>query len=172
MIEARNMRNPTNPLAWFMGRYRVRLLLRAAGRSWEFIRYAFVRPHHLHHFHIVSTQRNASTYVLGCLNSVEFQRYPKDCYRHLVIDDDSTDDTPTIIEEWCKQHPGHNVDLVKRSRRRGGTWNTLDGIRQGDSESIVVELNGDDWLPDPGVLSFLNKVYRDPRDLDDLQHTT
>ena len=162
MIEGRSMRIVTNSLAWLMGRYRVRLLLRAAGRSGEIMRYALARPHHLHHFHIVSTQRNAGTHVLGCLNSVEYQKYPKHGYRHLVIDDDSTDDTPTIIEKWCTHHPGHNVDLVKRSRRRGGTWNTLDGIRQAGSESIVVELNGDDWLPDPGVLSFLNKVYQDP----------
>jgi hypothetical protein len=40
--------------------------------------------------------------------------------------------------------------------------NTLDGFRRVEEESIVVELNGDDRLPDPGVLAFLNKVYQDP----------
>jgi glycosyltransferase involved in cell wall biosynthesis len=110
----------------------------------------------------VSTQRNAGRDVLRCLDSVERQHYPKDSYRHLLIDDSSSDDTLNIIEAWCQHHPGHNVDLVKRSQRRGGTWNTLDGIRQVDGESIVIELNGDDWLPDSRVLAFLNKVYQDP----------
>lgn len=152
----------SNPLTWLIGRYRVRLLLRAAGRTREAVRYALVRPRLRNHFHIVSTQRNAGHDAVRCLNSVERQHYPKDSYRHLLIDDSSSDDTLNIIEAWCQHHPCHNVDLVKRSQRRGGTWNTLDGIRQVDGESIVIELNGDDWLPDPGVLSFLNKVYRDP----------
>jgi len=162
MMEGHSMRFVTNPLTWLMSRYRVRLLLRAAGRTREAVRYALVQPKRRNHFHIVSTQRNAGRDVLRCLDSVERQRYPKNRYRHLVIDDDSTDDTSRLIEDWRESHQGHNVDLVKRSRRRGGTWNTLDGIRQVDSESIVIELNGDDWLPDPGVLAFLNKVYQDP----------
>jgi len=162
MMEGHSMRFVTNPLTWLMSRYRVRLLLRAAGRAREAVRYALVQPKRRNHFHIVSTQRNAGRDLLRCLDSVHDQRYPKDRLRHLVIDDASTDDTPGLIEKWCEQHPGHSVDLVKRPRRRGGTWNTLDGILQVDSESIVIELNGDDWLPDPGVLAFLNKVYQDP----------
>lgn len=145
-----------------MGRYRIRLLLRAVGRAQEILRYALVQPQRRNHFHIVSTQRNAGRDVLRCLDSVYGQNYPKNFWRHLVIDDVSDDDTPDLIEAWLARHPGHNVDLVRRSQRRGGTWNTLDGIRQVDGESIVIELNGDDWLPDPGVLSFLNKVYQDP----------
>jgi len=162
MIEGHSMPIVTNPLAWFLGRYRVRLLVRAVGRAREAARYSLVRPRHTHHFHIVSTQRNTGADVLRCLDSVGRQKYPKDRYRHLVIDDDSTDDTCDIIHRWCQDRPHHNVDFVRRTQRRGGTWNTLDGIRQIGRESIVIELNGDDWLPDAGVLAFLNKVYQDP----------
>jgi len=152
----------TNPLTWLMGRYRVRLLLRAAGRAREAVRYAFVLPRLRYHFHIVSAQRNAGHRVLRCLDSVEGQNYPKDLCRHLVIDDASDDGTPDLIEAWLARHSDHNVELIQRRNRRGGTSNTLEGIRHGGSESIVIELNGDDWLPDPGVLSFINKVYEDP----------
>jgi len=162
MIVVRNMWNVGKILLWFLGRYRVRLLLRAVGRSGEILRYALVRPRQSQFFEIVSTQRNAGSDVVACLDSVESQRYPRDRFRHLMIDDDSTDDTPQLIENWCERHPDHNVDLVRRARRRGGTWNTVNGIRQVDSESIVIELNGDDQLPDPGVLAFLNKIYQDP----------
>jgi glycosyltransferase involved in cell wall biosynthesis len=156
------MRIATNPLTWLMNRYRVRLLLRAAGRLQEVVRYSLVRPRHRHHFHIVSTQRNAGRDVVRCLDSVDSQNYPKDLCRHLVIDDASDDDTPDLIDAWLARHPGHNVDLVRRQNRRGGTRNTLDGIGRVEADSIVIELNGDDWLPDPGVLPFLNKVYQDP----------
>ena len=149
--------------SWFLGRYRVRLLLRAAGRSGEILRYALVRPRKLHNFYIVSTQRNGGSDVLRCLDSVYQQRYPRDRYQHLVIDDFSDDGTPDLIEAWLASHPGHGVDFVHRGDRCGGTWNTLDGIRRADPESIVIELNGDDWLPDPGVVPFLNKVYQDSK---------
>ena len=147
--------------SWFLGRYRVRLLLRAVGRAGEILRYALVRPRHHHHFHVVSTQRNSGRDVLRCLDSVYEQRYPRDRCRHLVIDDSSDDGTPENIGAWLATHPDHSVDFVRRRQRRGGTWNTLDGIRQADPDSIVIELNGDDWLPDPGVMPFLNKVYQD-----------
>ena len=156
------MRIETNPLTWLTSRYRVRLLMRTAWRAREVARYALVRARHRHHFHIVSTQRNAGADVLRCLDSVHDQRFSKDRLRHLLIDDASTDDTPARVEKWCEQHPGNSVELLRRSGRRGGTWNTLDGIRRADADSIVIELNGDDWLPDPGVLAFLNKVYQDP----------
>lgn len=162
MIGVHGMGYIGDGLKWFLDRYRVRLLLRAAGRCSEIIRYSVVRPRRTHRFHIVSTQRNAGADIIACLDSVERQRYPKDSYCHLVIDDASTDGTPGLIENWCTVHPGHNVDLIRRPQRLGGTSNTVDGIRQGDSETIVIELNGDDWLPDPGVLAFLNKVYQDP----------
>ena len=161
MIVVRSMRIIGKSLSWFWGRYRVRLGLRAAGRCGEILRYSLVRPRRHHHFHIVSTQRNAGRDVILCLDSVHDQSYPKSRYRHLVIDDDSTDGTTGLIDQWCDRHPRHNVDLLKRSQRLGGTRNTLDGIRQGGSESIVIELNGDDSLPDPGVLAFFNKVYQD-----------
>jgi glycosyltransferase involved in cell wall biosynthesis len=151
-----------NPVKWLASRYRVRLLRRAFHRSLEILRYACVRPQHTHHFHVVSTQRNAGQSVLDCLDSVEQQRYPKEAFQHLVIDDNSDDHTVDVIREWCSSHPGHRVDFIAKSERRGGTRNTLDGIRQVGHDSIVIELNGDDRLPDPGVFSFLNKVYQDP----------
>lgn len=163
MIEERSMRILTNPLTWFMGRYRIRLLLRAAGRVREIVRYTMVQPRNRHHFHIVSTQRNAGNDIVRCLDSVDSQDYPSDRCRHLVIDDASDDDTPNLIAKWLVRHPGHSVEFIRRQSRRGGTSNTLDGIRRADTDSIVIELNGDDWLPDPGVLPFLNKVYQDSR---------
>ena len=156
------MWNARRAVTWFLGRYRVRLLLRAAGRSAEILRYSLVRSRAMHHFTIVSTQRNAGDDVVACLDSIDRQRYPRELVRHLVIDDASSDETPEMIETWCRDHQHHRVELVRRSRRRGGTWNTLDGIRSCGADSIVVELNGDDRLPDPGVLAFLNKVYQDP----------
>jgi hypothetical protein len=42
----------------------------------------------------------------------------------------------------------------------GGCANNLAGFRMATPGSIICELNGDDLLPDPGVISYLNKVYQ------------
>ncbi len=112
-------------------------------------------------FHVVSCERNAGEAAVRCLQSVYDQDYPKEKIRHLFVDDDSTDNTRELIEEWMGRHPDHSVLYVKTMERRGGPANTMSGFRMANPGEIVAELNGDDWLPDPGVLSYLNRVYED-----------
>ncbi len=112
--------------------------------------------------HIVSAQRNSGDVAIKCLDSVFIQDYDRRKIRHIYIDDASTDGTADIVRRWMDEHPGHSVELWDRETRLGGTRNTLEGIRAAAPGSIVVELNGDDWLPDPGVFSFLGQVYSDP----------
>jgi hypothetical protein len=147
--------------AWLLNRYRIRLLIRAAGRFGEIMKYSMVRPDRTYPFHIVSAQRNMGDITLRCLQSVYDQEYPRDLVRHVFIDDASTDDTPSLIEGWLRHHPDHRVEFIRNSARRGMLANNLAGFRMADATAIGIELNGDDWLPDPGVLKFLNKVYND-----------
>ena len=80
------------------------------------------------------------------------------CY---ITDDMSTDNTVEIvkktikgddrfilIEHHCKFHQPGNYDQVIRFR----------GI---DGDEICVEVDGDDWLPNPNVLKNINQVYQD-----------
>ncbi len=60
-----------------------------------------------------------------------------------------------------QNHPDHRVEFIRNPERRGMLANNLAGFRMAESSAIGIELNGDDWLPDPGVLAFLNKVYSD-----------
>lgn len=112
-------------------------------------------------FHIVSCQRNAGEAAVQCLQSVYDQDYPKDRIRHVFVDDDSTDNTPELVDNWLSEHPDHSVVYIKTKQRRGGCANTLSGFRMAHPGEIVAELNGDDWLPDSEVLPFLNRVYED-----------
>ncbi len=149
-------------LAWFFRRYRVRLVLRAFGRFAERVRYAAVRPDPGLEFHIVSSQRNAGEAALRCVESVHRQRWPRARVRHVMLDDASADGTADLVQAWMDRNPGHPVELVRRATPVGGTVNNLDGFKMARPGSVVLELNGDDWLPDPGVLPFLARVYRDP----------
>lgn len=126
----------------------------------EGLRYLFVRPSP-QPFVIVSCERNAGDYALRCLESVFSQRYDHGLMKHIFIDDASDDGTHEKIQGWLATHSGHCVEYLHREIRRGGTANTLEGIRRAARDAVVVELNGDDWLADPGVLAFLGKVYAD-----------
>jgi glycosyltransferase involved in cell wall biosynthesis len=124
--------------------------------------YAHVIPRKNQFFCIVSCERNAGEGAIRCLDSVFTQTYDRQLTRHIFIDDASTDNTHTIIQNWLEAHPGHSVEYIHNTQRQGGCANTLKGFQLAPIGSIIAELNGDDWFPDPGVLDFLNKVYDDP----------
>ena len=149
------------PLGWFASRYRVLLVRRAVRRFAEILRYAMVRPATTRNFHIVSAQRNMGETVLRCLDSVYRQEYPRASIEHVLIDDASTDATPEIIEHWLQEHPDNSVTFIHNEQRVGMLANNLAGFGRAADADIGIELNGDDWLPDPGLLRFLNKVYND-----------
>lgn len=108
---------------------------------------------------ILTTTFNCEPYIERCLLSIMSQKY-KDftCY---ITDDLSTDKTREIvkktivgdsrfilIENHIKFHQPGNYDQIIR-------WRGIDG------NEICVEVDGDDWLPNPNVLSNIAKVYED-----------
>jgi glycosyltransferase involved in cell wall biosynthesis len=128
----------------------------------EAVRISRVASTREHLFHLVSCERNAGHSALKCLDSVHGQSHPRHLIRHVFIDDASSDNTPDLVLGWLRDHPGHTVEYVRNAERRGGCANNLAGFRMAPPGSIICELNGDDWLPDTGVISYLNRVYQDP----------
>ena len=109
---------------------------------------------------ILTTAYNCENYIERCLYSLMSQRF-KDfkCY---ITDDMSTDGTVekvksiikddsrfTLIENHIKLYQPGNYDQIIR-------WRGIDG------DEICVEVDGDDWLPNPSVLGKINDVYQDP----------
>ena len=138
-------------IAWHLKRF---FLL-----NYEKVRYALIPARQQQHFFIVSCAYNPDKDAIKCLQSVYNQNYPKNLITHFFIDDVSSDDTDVLIKGWLERHPDNSVNYIRNKEHKGGTYNTIWGFRQAPSGSIVLELNGDDWLPDKKVLPFLNKVY-------------
>ena len=134
-------------------------LKRGIGVLREVFRYSLVSPDRGQLFYVVSCERNAGEAVVRCLDSVHSQRAVH--LRHLLVDDASSDRTDDLVRDWLARHPDHRVEYRRNPTRKGGTPNTIESFRNAPADSIVVELNGDDWLPDTAVLSFISKVYRD-----------
>ena len=109
---------------------------------------------------ILTTAYNCEKFVERSLLSIMSQRF-KDfkCY---ITDDMSTDGTVekvksiikdddrfVLIENHIKLFQPGNYDQIIR-------WRSIDG------DEICVEVDGDDWLPNPNVLGKINEAYQDP----------
>lgn len=113
-------------------------------------------------FVIVSGQYNAGEHAIKCLDSIYYQNYDRSCIQHIFIDDASTNNTHQMVLDWLKNHPDHTVTYIRNPKNVGGCENNLKGFKMAPLCSIILELNGDDWLPDNGVIDYLNRVYEDP----------
>jgi len=125
----------------------------------EEFRLRVMKPKLHHEFLIVTAAHNAENYVRRHLASIRGQNYPKERYRHLIIDDASTDATGELVEQFARD--SSNVEYRRNTERRGGCANLTRAFRDADPGSIVLQVDGDDWLPDPHVLSYLNLLYQD-----------
>jgi glycosyltransferase involved in cell wall biosynthesis len=104
---------------------------------------------------VVVTCYNAEKYIKKCLDSINNQLY--DYYDVYVVDDASTDDTYSIIED-CSYI---NYHMEKNDERVGALANQLAMISQyGREYDIIVIIDGDDALTnDPHIFSRINDLY-------------
>ena len=112
-------------------------------------------------FVVVVPVYNAEKYIEKCLTSILSQDY--DNYELVIIDDCSTDNTYKIINDV---HASHDYSfIVCRNHYRVGSAlaNIVKGIElfSYDGEDIIVTIDGDDFLYNDKVLSYLDDVYQD-----------
>lgn len=107
---------------------------------------------------ILTTSYNCEKYIDRCLSTIMTQKHND--FRCFITDDLSTDSTKdkikklinndkrfTLIENTKKMYQPGNYDQVIR-----GNYNVND-------EDICVEVDGDDWLPDPNVFNRIEQTY-------------
>lgn len=81
-------------------------------------------------------------------------------FRVIYIDDCSTDSTYASVCELIAQHPqGFRVNLKRNEQRCGALENLYNAIHTCDDHEIVVTVDGDDWLDNPGVLNRIAQEY-------------
>ena len=112
-------------------------------------------------FVIISPFYNCAHYIEKCINSVATQDYNN--YRHILIDDCSTDNSSEVIEYVISKLPPEIQDkfiLIKNVTNQGAVKNQVDTIRKLNDDAIVMLLDGDDSLiNDNTVLSYYNTIY-------------
>jgi len=108
---------------------------------------------------ILTTTYNCEKYIERCLLSIMSQRFPDfKCY---ITDDMSTDSTIKKIESVIKDD--NRFILIKNHSKlyQGGNYDQVIRCMGLDGDEICVEIDGDDWLPNPNVLGKIDEIYKD-----------
>lgn len=109
---------------------------------------------------IVTTLYNAEQYVERCIGSIMGQTHKNfTCY---ITDDLSTDNSVSKVENMIK-NDGRFI-LIKNIKKMYQPGNYDQVIRNNpkiQDQDVIVEIDGDDWLPDSKTLERINDVYLD-----------
>lgn len=106
---------------------------------------------------ILTTSYNCGQYIERCIYSLMSQSFKNfTCY---ITDDMSTDNTVDIIK---KTIVGDSRFILVENKNKMYQPGNYDQIIRGlniPDDVICVEVDGDDWLPNPHVLKKLNDIY-------------
>lgn len=112
-------------------------------------------------FIVIVPVYNAKKYIYRCLESILTQTYKN--YELIVIDDCSTDNTYEIIKivhakfgNFTIHRHEYRVGVSLVARIEG-----LKFISKKDEEYVIINIDGDDYLSNTNVFSYLNMVYQD-----------
>jgi glycosyltransferase involved in cell wall biosynthesis len=111
------------------------------------------------HFTILIPSFNASPWLEENLKSVFYQNYNNfDIY---YINDYSTDDTKSKVENYFNnlKFNGNKKTLIHNNFNKGKMNNLFYSIKNLREDTIIIILDGDDWLADLNVLKYLDDVY-------------
>lgn len=110
---------------------------------------------------IVTTLYNAEKYIERCLYSIMSQHYRDfTCY---ITDDLSTDNSVDIVKSAIKDDSRFILIENKVKMYQPGNYDQV--IRNNisiDDNEVIVEVDGDDWLPDANTLGRIADVYSNP----------
>ena len=110
------------------------------------------------HFTVVIPAYNCSDWVEKNLSSVLSQEY--DNYDVVYIDDASTDDTLEKVKRIYSSS-SKEFKVISNNVNVKALKNLYTHIKQAQDESIIITLDGDDFLSDDNVLAYLNTLYQD-----------
>jgi glycosyltransferase involved in cell wall biosynthesis len=110
---------------------------------------------------ILTTFYNAEDYIEKCVGSILGQNFSDfKCY---LIDDMSTDSSVDKIKNMIEGDD--RFSLIINTEKKYKTLNFVDVLKDENisDDEIVVEIDGDDWLPSSSVLSRINNAYSDDK---------
>lgn len=115
----------------------------------------------LNDFKIIIPVYNSEQWIEKCINSVSCQNYKN--WKAIIVNDSSTDNTLQVIKNTLKQNNNKsNFSVFSRNINVGALENTIYATNKicNYDDDIIVMVDGDDWLIDENVLTYLNEIYQ------------
>lgn len=109
----------------------------------------------MNHFTIAITTCQEEKWIAKCIESCVSQSYEN--FEVILNDALSTDRTFDIAKEYEKKY--RNFRAVQSDLRRPQVYNVLAITKMAQDRSIIVSIDGDDFLKHQDVLSRLNDIY-------------
>ena len=111
------------------------------------------------HFKIIVPFYNVEKWLKACIRSVKMQSYRD--FQCVLIDDISTDSSAEIAEQEIAGDD--RFVLIRNTKKSYALKNIYDAINLSEpcKEDVIITLDGDDWLSNKNVLTYLNKFYDD-----------
>ena len=110
-------------------------------------------------FVFITTSYNQCQFVRKNLESIRIQKYPKDKYRVIYINDASTDKTEEYVKKFMEDNKDINMKLITNQKNLGPAYSRYAAYKDCIDNEICVFLDGDDWLVEPNTLGILSYVY-------------
>jgi len=109
---------------------------------------------------VLTTLYNAEKYVEKCIGSIMGQDFND--FRCFITDDLSTDNSVSLVRDMISNDNRFVLIENKIKMYQPGNYDQIiRGDYDIDDDEIIVEVDGDDWLPDSKVFSRLINVYSD-----------
>ncbi|QQR53661.1 glycosyltransferase [bacterium] len=107
----------------------------------------------------VTCMYNNEKWALKNLESIFNQKYNN--FRVVIVDDCSTDNTVSIIKNYLNVSKNNKrTVLIENKNRRRKLANLYDVLYQIADDEIAILVDGDDWLADNSVFSYINSIYQ------------
>lgn len=103
---------------------------------------------------IVSTVLNAERYVGRCIRSVREQTFTG--WKHIVVDAKSDDNTVSVATSAASI----DTEIIAQQERLSVFDNFLPVCRSLSDETIIVWLDGDDWLANDTALAQVHEAHK------------
>ncbi len=104
---------------------------------------------------VIVPVRNESKHIQATLNQLLTQDYPSDRFEILVIDGQSTDDTPELVRQTASQHT--NVHLLDNPKRLSSAARNI-GVRQSTGD-VVLLVDGHCEIPSQSYFTDLSAAF-------------
>jgi glycosyltransferase involved in cell wall biosynthesis len=111
---------------------------------------------------VITPFYNAEKYIENCILSVVSQDYEN--YKFVLIDDASTDNSLQVTKNLLGKLPINiqkKIKLTQNFTNMGAVYNHWHALQKVDDDSIILLLDGDDWLVNNNtIFNFYNNLYQ------------